>query len=82
MTISTDSASLHISSVQKTPSIGIFGPTSWIYAKPFGPWSTAIYDKVFYKEGKPPIKNRQEVDAYFDAIDITPALKELESYLN
>ena len=81
LTISTDSASLHISSVQRTPSIGIFGPTSWIYAKPFGPWSTAIYDKVFYKEGQPPAKNKQEIDHYFDHIDITPALKILEPYL-
>lgn len=80
--ISTDSASLHIASVQKTPSIGIFGPTSWVYAKPFGPWSTAIYDRTFYKEGKPPAKNRQEVDAYFNSIDILPALKQLESYLH
>lgn len=80
--ISTDSASLHIASVQRTPSIGIFGPTSWIYAKPFGPWSTAIYDKIFYTEGKPPAKNRQEVDAYFNCIDISPALKQLESYLH
>lgn len=82
LTISTDSASLHIASVQKTPSIGIFGPTSWVYAKPFGPWSTAIYDRTFYKEGKPPVKNRQEVDAYFNSIDILPALKQLESYLH
>jgi len=81
LTVSTDSASLHISSVQKTPSIGLFGPTSWIYAKPFGPWSEAIYDQEFYKEGKPPAKNRQEVEAYFESIDIKPALKKLEPYL-
>ena len=80
LTISTDSASLHISSVQGTPSIGIFGPTSWIYAKPFGPWSTAVYDKVFYKEGQPPVKNRQEVARYFDSIDLGPALEILEPY--
>ena len=82
LTISTDSASLHIASAQKTPSIGLFGPSSWIYAKPFGPWSTAVYDKVFYKERKPPVKNRQEVDAYFDTIDITSALEVLEPYLS
>ena len=82
LTISTDSASLHISSVQGTPSIGIFGPTSWIYAKPFGPWSEAIYDQEFYKEGKPPAKNRQEAEAYFEAIDIKPALKKLDPYLH
>jgi len=82
LTVSTDSASLHISSVQKTPSIGIFGPTSWIYAKPFGPWSKAIYDSNFYKEGIPPVKNRQEIDAYFENIDINPALDQLEAYLH
>lgn len=82
LTISTDSASLHISSVQGTPSIGIFGPTSWVYAKPFGPWSTAVYDKIFYKEGKPPVKNRQEIDAYFNSIDIAPALEKLEPFLD
>jgi ADP-heptose:LPS heptosyltransferase len=82
LTVSTDSASLHISSVQKTPSIGIFGPTSWIYAKPFGPWSKAIYDEKFYKEGIPPAKNRQEIDAYFEYIDISPVLDQLEPYLH
>lgn len=82
LTVSTDSASLHISSVQKTPSIGIFGPSSWIFAKPFGPWSTALYDKQFYKEGIPPLKNKQEIEAYFDHIDILPALEKLEPYLN
>ncbi len=81
LTVSTDSASLHISSVQKTPSIGIFGPTSWIYAKSFGPWSQAVYDHEFYQEGIPPIKNRQEIEAYFNTIDIAPALEKLEPYL-
>lgn len=82
LTISTDSASLHISSVQKTPSIGIFGPTSWIYAKPFGPWSKAIYDQSFYKEGIPPATNRQEIDTYFESIDINPSLDQLEPFLD
>ena len=81
LTVSTDSASLHISSVQRTPSIGIFGPSSWIYAKPFGPWSTALYDTEFYEGKEPPAKNRQEVELYFESIEIAPALEILKSYL-
>ncbi|MDD3462267.1 MAG: glycosyltransferase family 9 protein [Sulfurospirillaceae bacterium] len=82
LTVSTDSASMHISAVVGTPTIGIFGPTNWLRAAPFGPWSTTVYDTVFYPNSEPPLKNSQKVDYYFDYIDISNALTKLMPYLN
>lgn len=82
LTISTDSASMHISAVVGTPTIGLFGPTNWVKSAPFGPWSTTVYDTTFYKKGVPPLKNSQESDHYFDKIDISHALTKLMPYLH
>ena len=82
LVISTDSASLHIASAQGTPSIGIFGATSWIYAKPFGPWSIAIFDTNYYPNQIPPKYNQQEVGPYYDHINLLPALDALRTYLS
>ena len=34
LTVSTDSAAMHISAAMKTPTIGLFGPTNWIVSAP------------------------------------------------
>lgn len=81
LTISTDSASMHISAVEKTPTIGLFGPTNWIVSAPFGTWSTVVYDKTYFKEEIPLEKNSQEINNYFDYISIDDALKQLKEYL-
>lgn len=82
LTVTTDSGPAHISAAQKTPTIGIYGPTDWQRFAPFGPWSRAIYDHTFFKEGIPPSKSLIAVDHYFDNIDIRPALEELAPYLS
>ncbi|MBV5277889.1 MAG: glycosyltransferase family 9 protein [Campylobacteraceae bacterium] len=81
LTISTDSAPMHISAVQKTPTIGLFGPTNWMRSAPFGPWSTVIYDKQFYKDDIPPQKSLSIINNYFDTIDISSALVKLQKYI-
>lgn len=81
LTISTDSAPMHISAVQKTPTIGLFGPTNWMRSAPFGPWSTVIYDKQFYKDDIPPQKSLTIINNYFDTIDISSALVKLQKYI-
>lgn len=82
LTVSTDSAAMHISAAQKTPTIGIFGPTNWERSKPYGPWSTIVYDKMFYPDGIPPQKSKVEIKNYFDNIDIQTALKKISTYLS
>lgn len=77
LTISTDSATMHISAVQKTPTIGLFGATNWIKSAPFGPWSTVVFDKNYYKEGIPPSKSLQSIDNYYEYISIKEALNEM-----
>lgn len=81
LTISTDSAPMHISAAQKTPTIGLFGPTNWMRSAPFGPWSTVVYDHKFYKNGIPPQKSSSIIDNYFDTIDISHALTKLQKYI-
>lgn len=81
LTVSTDSAAMQISSVMKTPTIGIFGATNWIRSAPFGPWSRTVYDKTFYPSGQPPPVNIRECQPFYDHIDICPALEELAPYL-
>jgi len=81
LTISTDSAAMHISSVQATPTIGLFGSTSWIKSAPFGPWSTVVYDKVYFADNKPLKENSMKIDNYFDNISINEALNSIEKYL-
>ncbi len=81
LTVSTDSASMHISAAMKTPTIGIFGPTNWIKSAPFGPWSTVVYDKIYFQDSKPLRKNSKEIDNYFDNIDISEALENISKYI-
>jgi ADP-heptose:LPS heptosyltransferase len=81
LTVSTDSAAMHISAVQKTPTIGIFGPTNWKRAAPFGPWSTAIYDKTFYPDGIPPQKSQNTIRNYFDNIELEEGLDNISEFL-
>jgi len=82
LTISTDSAAMHISATQGTPTIGIFGATNWVRSAPFGPWSTVVYDKVFYHEGIPSKINLKEITNCYENINIEPAIKSLNNYLN
>ena len=82
LTVSTDSAAMHTSAAMKTPTIGLFGPTNWIKSAPYGPWSTVVYDKVYFKVGKPLEKNSRDISNYFDHIDINEALTELSAYLD
>lgn len=81
LTVSTDSAAMHISAAMKTPTIGLFGPTNWSVSAPFGPWSTVVYDKIYFKDGRPLEKNSKEISNYFDHISIDEALCQLSDYL-
>lgn len=81
LTVSTDSAAMHISASQKTPTIGIFGATNWLKSAPFGPWSTVIYDKTFYKKSIPPEQSLIAIDNYYDNIDIKDGLIKIQKYL-
>jgi len=79
LTVSTDSAPMHISAVYKTPTIGLFGATNWIVSAPFGPWSVALYDKQIFTT--PPSKNRVEIGNYYENINILDGIKQIEKYL-
>ena len=79
LTVSTDSAALHISAVQGTPTIGLFGSTTW-QDKLRHPWTIALYDKIYYPTGEMPVCTA-EVDNYYDHIDIEEGLTSLEQYL-
>lgn len=82
LTISTDSAAMHISAVLGTPTIGIFGATNWLRSAPSSPWSTIIYDKTFFKDSKPLKTNTLEVnDKMYENIDLEDGIKEIEKYL-
>ncbi len=81
LTVSTDSASMHISAACKTPTIGIFGATSWIRSAPFGPWSTVVYDRRLYPDGKPPSSSMDRIGNYYDNIDIVEALDRIKDYI-
>lgn len=82
LTISTDSAAMHISAVQGTPTIGLFGSTNWLRSAPFGPWSTVAFDKIYFNNLKPLEKNSMEVNEdFYRNIDILDSLKFIEKYL-
>jgi ADP-heptose:LPS heptosyltransferase len=81
LTVSTDSAAMHISAAMKTPTIGLFGATNWVRSRPFGPWATALYDQTFYPDGQPPVPNREECDPYYEQIDLTEGLDQLAPFL-
>ncbi len=81
LTVSTDSGPMHMSAVERTPTIGIFGPTNWVRSAPYGPWSTVLFDRVRYPESVPPAKSLLEVDDYFSHIDIREGLAAISDYL-
>ncbi len=81
LTVSTDSGPMHLSAVQKTPTIGLFGATNWVKSAPFGSWSVALFDRVFYADGKPPPSSRQTIDDYYHHIRIEEGLEALKHVL-
>lgn len=81
LTVSTDSGPMHMSAVEGTPTVGLFGPTNWIRSAPYGPWSTVLFDPVRYPDALPPAKSLLEVDDYFSHIDIRKGLAAIADYL-
>lgn len=81
LTISTDSGPMHISAVERTPTIGLFGATNWIRSAPYGPWSTVAYDYTRYSTGEPPVRMIQTPGDYYKNIDISMALSEIDNFL-
>ncbi|MBI1284613.1 MAG: hypothetical protein GC183_09800 [Thiobacillus sp.] len=81
LTVSTDSGPMHMSAVERTPTIGIFGATNWLRSAPYGPWSTVLFDRLRYPEGVPPARSLLEVDDYFGHVDIREGLAAISDYL-
>jgi ADP-heptose:LPS heptosyltransferase len=81
LTVSTDSAAMHISAAQKTPTIGLFGATNWVRSRPFGPWSAVLYDRTVYPDGKPPVPNLDQPGPYYEQIRIEDGLEQLTGVL-
>lgn len=81
LVVSTDSGTMHIAAAMKTPTIGVFGATNWVHSAPFGPWSTVVYDRTFYPDGRPPPRSREECLPYYEHIEIQGALQALAAYL-
>lgn len=79
LTVSTDSAALHISAVQGTPTIGIFGSTTW-EGKLSHSWTAALYDQQYYPDGKMPVCTG-EPGHYYDHIDLNDGLDALKEFL-
>ncbi len=81
LTVSTDSGPMHMSAVEGTPTIGLFGPTNWVRSAPYGPWSTVLFDPIRYPDASPPAKSLLQEDDYFRHIDIDRGLEQIEPYL-
>lgn len=81
LTVSTDSAAMHLSAACKTPTIGLFGPTNWVRSAPFGPWSTVAFSAARYPDRRPPEKSQRAPGDYFAGLDIRPALERLADFL-
>jgi ADP-heptose:LPS heptosyltransferase len=79
LTVSTDSAAMHISAVEGTPTIGIYGSTTQ-KSIPNVPWAAALWDHKYYPDGKLP-KCTAEHSNYYDNIKIEQGLEELEIFL-
>lgn len=79
LVVSTDSAALHIAAVQGTPTIGIFGSTTWKGKLPYD-WAKGLYDHTYYPDGNMPTCIEQ-IDNYYDQIDIQEGLSALGVYL-
>ncbi|MCW8921984.1 MAG: glycosyltransferase family 9 protein [Sedimenticola sp.] len=82
LTVSTDSGPMHLSAVQKTPTIGIFGATNWIRSAPFGPWSVALFDRTYFATNHPPASSQLIVGDYYTNIRIEDGLDHLGLYLD
>jgi ADP-heptose:LPS heptosyltransferase len=81
LTVSTDSAAIHISAVEKTPVIGLFGATTWERFN-YVPWAVALYDHTFYANIKAPTKSLAETRNYYDHIHLEEGLTALKKYLS
>jgi len=81
LTISTDSGPMHISAVEKTPTVGLFGATNWVRSAPYGPWSTVAYDPVCYPDGAPPDKPLRQPGDYYQNINLEEALAKISDFL-
>ncbi|MCW8889090.1 MAG: glycosyltransferase family 9 protein [Sedimenticola sp.] len=81
LTVSTDSGPMHLSAVQKTPTIGLFGATNWIKSAPFGPWSAALFDRQYYPDSRPPQSSQLAINEYYNNINIEEGLDRLSRYL-
>jgi len=82
LTVSTDSAAMHLSASMKTPTIGIFGATNWQKSGPVGPWTRAVYDHTYYPGGVPPSLSQTERRAYYEHVDVSEAVESLMPYLS
>jgi len=79
LVVSTDSAAMHIAAVQGTPTVGIFGSTTWKGKLPYD-WSIGLYDRSRYPDGNMPTCIA-EIGNYYDHIDLTEGLTALKEYL-
>jgi ADP-heptose:LPS heptosyltransferase len=79
LTVSTDSAAMHISAAEQTPTIGIFGSTT-LNNVPGPPWAVGLYDREYYPDGQLP-KCTDKVDGYYDHINLEEGLIALQAYL-
>ena len=79
LTVSTDSAAMHISAAEGTPTIGIFGSTTQ-KSIPASPWATALWDNSYYPNGNLP-KCTSDIGNYYDNITLEDGLKKLEPFL-
>jgi ADP-heptose:LPS heptosyltransferase len=79
LTVSTDSAAMHMSAVEGTPTIGIFGSTT-PKSIPSPPWAIALWDHSYYPDGNLP-KCTAKVDNYYDGIQLELGLQQLEQFL-
>lgn len=79
LVISTDSAALHIAAVQGTPTIGIFGSTTWKGKLPYA-WAKGLYDKTYYPDGNMPTCV-EKIDNYYDHIDLQEGLTAIKDFL-
>jgi ADP-heptose:LPS heptosyltransferase len=79
LTVSTDSAAMHISAAEGTPTIGIFGSTTQ-KSIPSSPWATAVWDNSYYPDGNLP-KCTSDIGNYYDNITLEDGLKKLEPFL-
>ena len=79
LTVSTDSAAMHISAAEGTPTIGIFGSTTQ-KSIPASPWAIALWDNSYYPNGNLP-KCTSDIGNYYDNIKLEDGLKKLEPFL-